>query len=85
MLRTVTCEVQGGKRSKDPILREDLLIHRRQRKPKKVQEEEGADPLAQLASRPSESAADIALAARLPGGQRNPNERRNVRTNRRKR
>ena len=76
---------QGGKKSKDPILREDMMLQRRQRKPKKVENEEGEDPLEQLISHASESAFDQALAARLPVGRHNPNERRNVRTNRRKR
>ncbi|KAK9832410.1 hypothetical protein WJX74_009056 [Apatococcus lobatus] len=75
---------KGGKKSKDPILREDMMLQRQQRKPRKV-EEEGADPLEQVALRASESASDQAMAARLPIGRRNPNERRNVRTNRRKR
>lgn len=77
--------MQGGKKSKDPILREDMMLQRRKHKPRKVEADEGVDPLEQLASRAPESAFDQALAARLPIGRRNPNERANVRTNRRKR
>ncbi len=77
--------LQGGKQSKDPILREDMLIQRRRHKPRNTSNDEDADPLEELASKPVESAFDQAVAARLPIGRRNPNERSHARTNRRKR
>lgn len=80
---------QGGKNSRDPILREDVLL---QRVPQmRAQKKEDADPFAPEYSaetwyqKSSALPAHVrAAAASLDNWKRNPNERRHVRTNRRK-
>ena len=80
---------QGGKNSRDPILREDVLL---QRVPQmRAQRKEDADPFAPeygaetWYQKSSALPAHVrAAAASLDNWKRNPNERRHVRTNRRK-
>lgn len=85
----VWCGVQGGKNRRDPILREDVLL---QRVPQlRAKKKEGNDPFApefgvetwhqkNAGLPPHVKAAAAALAM----WKTNPNERKHVRTNRRR-
>ncbi len=83
------CVVQGGKNKKDPILREDVLL---QRVPQlRAKKKESGDPFAPEFGVETWHQKNAALpahvkaaAAALAVWKHNPNERKHVRTNRRK-
>lgn len=88
-LRCLVC-LQGGKKSTDPILREDVMM---QRMPRRRQKPVAADPFAPEYNANTWHSTQGAYAApQMPKGvaaalaswKHNPNERRMPRTNRRK-
>jgi RNA-binding protein NOB1 len=92
LIEYVLLHAQGGKNSKDPILREDVLLQRIPQLRSQAKKEAAADPFAPefgietWHQRHADLPAHVKAAAASLSVWKisNPNERKHVRTNRRR-